>query len=110
MSDERREYDDEDDEREPPRLRRRRLPPPPSALDDPAMRFVLPVHTSGLSIAAGYVGLVSVLCLPAPGCGFVLGFSLFDISNRIRNSTATGAIFAIAMGSSSPPFWHYAAC
>jgi sugar phosphate permease len=30
------------------------------------MRFVLPVNTSGLSIIAGYLGLISVLVFPAP--------------------------------------------
>ena len=39
---------------------------------DPAMRYILPVDRSGWAIAAGYLGLFSVLLLPAPfalACG-----------------------------------------
>ena len=94
-----REIDEDDNEqdREPPRRRRRR-PPPPSPLDDPAMRFVLPVHTSGLSIAAGYVGLISVLCFPAP-IALILG--ILALRHLKRNPKLYGhgrAIFAIVMG------------
>jgi hypothetical protein len=33
----------------------------PSSADDPAMRLVLPVGRTGLAIAAGYLGLLSVI-------------------------------------------------
>lgn len=56
----RRQYDDEDDDRP----RRRRRPPPPA--DDETLSVLLPVNTPVLAVAAGYLGLLSVLCLPAP--------------------------------------------
>jgi hypothetical protein len=87
-----------DDNREPPPRRRRRPPPPPDPFNDPAMRFVLPVHTSGLAIAAGYVGLISVLCFPAP-VALVLG--ILAIRHLKKNPKLHGygrAIFAIVMG------------
>jgi hypothetical protein len=40
--------------------------PAPPALDDTAIRMLLPVGRSGWAIAAGYLGLVSVLLLFAP--------------------------------------------
>ena len=33
---------------------------------DPSLRYVLPIGRSGWAIAAGYLGLVSVLCVFAP--------------------------------------------
>src|SRR5687767_14605137 len=39
---------------------------PPRLEDDPAMRWVIPVGTSGWAIAAGYLGLFSLLCFPGP--------------------------------------------
>src|SRR5947209_2672570 len=55
--------EDEDEEWEDDRPRRRRGEEPET---DPALKFVVPLNTSALAIIAGYVGLVSVLCVPAP--------------------------------------------
>src|SRR5881394_2072091 len=51
-------------------------PPPMRIEDDPAMRWVLPVGTSFWAIAAGYLGLFSLLCFPAP---IAILFSLIAI-------------------------------
>lgn len=45
--------------------------------DDAALRMVLPIGRSGLAIAAGYVGLISVLLFPAP---FAILLSILAIS------------------------------
>jgi hypothetical protein len=84
-------------------------PPPPlppvqgqSIGDNAGMRMLLPVGRSGWAIAAGYVGLISVLLVPAP-----LAIILSIIAIRhIRKSKATEhpkhgmgrAIFGLVMG------------
>jgi len=84
------------------------VPPPPPPLppqrfgDDAGMRMLLPVGRSGLAIAAGYLGLVSILLIPAP---FALILGILAI-REIRRSRQTDkrvygmgrAIFGIAMG------------
>ena len=70
--------------------------------DDAGMRMLLPVGRSGLAIAAGYLGLVSILLIPAP---FALILGILAI-REIRRSRQTDkrvygmgrAIFGIAMG------------
>ena len=69
-----------------------------SAEDDPALRFVLPIGRSGLAIAAGYLGLISVLLFPAP---FAILFSILAIKDIQRNPKKMGmgrAIFGLIMG------------
>lgn len=81
-----REYDDD-------RPRRRR--PPPS---DDGLQYVVPVNTNVLAILAGYAGLVSVLCFPAP---FALILGLLALRDLKRNPGQHGkgrAIFGIVMG------------
>ena len=66
---------------------------------DAAMRILLPVNRSGYSIAAGYLGLISILLIPAP---FALLFGLLGVRDIKSNSDKHGmgrAIFGIAMGS-----------
>jgi hypothetical protein len=98
-----------DDEEERPRRRRRDedydddydddSPRKPRDLgDDPAMRLLLPVGLSGWAIASGYLGLVSVLCIPAP---FALLTGILAIREIKRNPKKHGmgrAIFGIIMG------------
>jgi hypothetical protein len=79
------------------------LPVPEQSLGDNAgMRMLLPVGRSGWAIAAGYVGLISVLVVPAP-----LAIILSIIAIRsIKKSKATDhpkhgmgrAIFGLVMG------------
>jgi len=87
------DYDDEEDDR--PRRRRRRSSDP---MDDPAMALVLPVNTSLLAIAAGYIGLISVLCFPAP-LAFLLGvLALVQLRKKPKLHGRYRAIFAVVMG------------
>ena len=92
----RRDLDDEDDDYEDDRPRRRR--PPPDSMDDPAIGLLLPVNTSVIAILAGYMGLFSVLCLPAP-ISLILGIvALRQLKKKPRLRGKGRAIFAIVMG------------
>ena len=67
--------------------------------DDPGIRMLLPVGRSGWAIAAGYLGLVSVLCIPAP---LALIAGILAIREMRRNPKQHGmgrAVFGIVMGS-----------
>src|SRR5688572_6415637 len=66
--------------------------------DDAALRFVLPVGRSGWAIAAGYLGLISVLGFPAP---FAVVAGILAIREMRRNPKKHGmgrAVFGIVMG------------
>jgi hypothetical protein len=88
-----------DDDADVPEVRpARRRPPPPDIGDDAGIRLLLPVGRSGWAIAAGYLGLVSVLCVPAP---FALVAGLLAIAEMRRNPKKHGmgrAVFGIVMG------------
>jgi hypothetical protein len=65
---------------------------------DKAMGYIVPVGTSGLSIAAGYVGLFSILLFPAP-IALIMGIlALKDLKKNPRPHGKGRAIFAIVMG------------
>src|SRR5213080_578044 len=73
-------------------------PPRTPLEDEPGMRWVLPVGTSGWAIAAGYLGLFSLLCFPAP---LAMIFSLVAIWHLRKNPRLSGwgrAIFGLIMG------------
>lgn len=73
-------------------------PPGPALEDDPALRWVLPVGQSVWSIVAGYLGLFSVLCLPAP---LALLFGIIAVFHLRKNPRLSGwgrAIFGLVMG------------
>ena len=87
-------------------------PPPPMASDmyvqqPPENEWIVPSHTSGWAIAAGYAGMFAVLVFPAP-IALILGIvALRDC--RKRSLPGKGrAIFAIVMGSSlfASPFYN----
>lgn len=85
----RRDYDEDDD-----RPRRRRRPP----AGDDGLQYVVPVNTNLLAILAGYAGLVSVLCFPAP-VALVLGvLALRDLKQKPEQHGKGRAIFGIVMG------------
>jgi hypothetical protein len=90
------EFDDEEDEIERPRPRggRRRRPDP---LDDPALKYVLPVNTSGWAIAAGYLGLFAVICLPAP-VALIVGLVAIGHVRRKKLNGMGRAVFGTVMG------------
>ena len=93
----RRRYDDDEDEDDyddRPRRRRRR----PEYEDDAGLQYVLPVNTSAMAIIAGYLGLISVLVVPAP---FALVLGILALVQLKKNPKMHGhgrAIFAIVMG------------
>lgn len=67
--------------------------------DDPVMRMILPVGRSGWAIAAGYLGLFSLLVLPAPlalATGIV---AIVDIKRHPERHGMGRAVFGIPMGS-----------
>lgn len=78
------------------------VPTSPRMQDDAGMRLLMPVGRSIWAIAAGYLGLFSVLVVPAP---FTLSASIIAIID-IRKSRVTGspkygmgrAIFGLVMG------------
>jgi hypothetical protein len=76
-------------------------PPPPAYSDggqDAGIRMLLPVGRSGWAIAAGYLGLFSVLLIFAP---FALIAGIFAVRDIKQDSTKHGmgrAIFGIVMG------------
>ena len=66
--------------------------------DSKYLKFVIPVKQSGWAIAAGYVGLFSILVLPAP-LAVVIGLvALRDIRNRPNMQGEGRAWFAIIFG------------
>ena len=80
------------------RTRRRTRRPSNDIGEDPTMRMVLPVGRSGWAIAAGYVGLVSVLCVPGP-IALILGIiAVIDIKQHPEKHGMGRAIFGIIMG------------
>jgi hypothetical protein len=90
------ERDDYDDEEDYPDIRRRRREP--DLGEDAGIRMLLPVGRSGWAIAAGYLGLVSVLLVPAP---FALLAGILAIREMRRDTKKHGmgrAVFGIIMG------------
>ena len=74
------------------------FPPPRPIEDEPAMRWILPVGQSLWSIAAGYLGLFSLLCFPAPlalVCGII---AIWHLRKNPRLSGWGRAIFGLVMG------------
>jgi len=72
--------------------------PPRSMGDDAGMRLLLPVGRSGWAIAAGYLGLISVLLLPAPLavlCGIL---AIRDIQKHPDRHGMGRAIFGLVLG------------
>ena len=72
--------------------------PAKSLGDDAGMRLLLPVGRSPLAIIAGYLGLISVLIVPAP---FALLLGILAVLDMRRHPEKHGmgrAIFGIVMG------------
>jgi hypothetical protein len=66
--------------------------------DDAGIRMLLPVGRSGWAIASGYLGLISVLLIPAP---FAIVTGILAIREMHHNPKKHGmgrAIFGIVMG------------
>ncbi len=70
----------------------------PDIGDDAGVRLLLPVGRSGWAIAAGYLGLVSVLCLPSP-LALICGIMAVREMRRDPSKHGMGrAVFGIIMG------------
>ncbi len=65
---------------------------------DPTMRMLLPVGRSFWAIAAGYLGLVSILVLPAPFALVAGILAILDIKKNPEKHGMGRAIFGIVMG------------
>ena len=71
----------------------------PDMGQDAGLRMLLPVGRSGWAIAAGYLGLISVLLIPGP---FAVLTAVLAIRDMRRNPKLHGmgrAIFGLVMGS-----------
>ena len=66
--------------------------------DDTAMRIMLPVGRTGLSIVAGYLGLLALLVIPAPLALAVGIWAAIDLKNHPEKSGMGRAIFGIVAG------------
>lgn len=73
--------------------------PPPNSNDSPAMRWIVPVGTSGWAIASGYCGLLSLaMCFLGPVAIFC-GIMAIRETNADPNLSGLGrAIFGIVTG------------
>jgi len=62
------------------------------------MRLLIPVGCSPLAMAAGYAGLFSILCFPAP-VALVLGIlAIRDVKAHPKKHGMGRAIFGVVMG------------
>lgn len=73
-------------------------PPRPSQSDDPVMRMLLPVGRSGWAIAAGYLGLLSLLGIFAPFALITGILAVRDIRQHPEKHGLGRAWFGIIMG------------
>lgn len=71
---------------------------PKSLGDDAAIRLLLPVGRSLWAIAAGYLGLFSVLICPAPVALLVSLIAIWDIRTHPEKHGMGRAIFGLVMG------------
>ena len=66
--------------------------------DDAGMRVLLPVGRSGLAIIAGYLGLFSLIIIPAPLALLFGILAVIDIRKHPDKHGMGRAVFAIIMG------------
>ena len=69
-----------------------------NAAEDAVLRVVLPIGQSGWAIAAGYLGLFSVLGIFAPFALLTGILALRDIAEHPKKHGKARAIFGIIMG------------
>lgn len=73
-------------------------PPPSTAGDDAVLRLILPIGRSLWAIAAGYLGLVSLIVIPAPFALITGVIAVIDIKRHPEKTGMGRAIFGIVMG------------
>jgi hypothetical protein len=66
--------------------------------DDPVMRAILPVGRSGWAIAAGYLGLFSLLFVPGPFAVITAVIAIFDIKRHPEKHGMGRAVFGLVLG------------
>lgn len=71
-------------------------PRPPS--HDPLVRWAVPIGRSYWAIAAGYLGLFSLLCVPGPFAVAAGILALYDIRKHPGLGGKGRAIFGIVLG------------
>ncbi|MBM81277.1 MAG: hypothetical protein CMJ78_11895 [Planctomycetaceae bacterium] len=88
-----------DEELPPPGPRKRKRSRPSQGLgEDATARMLLPVGRSGWAIAAGYLGLFSLLCCPAPFALIIGVIAVMDIKKNPQRHGMGRAVFGIIMG------------
>lgn len=85
------------------------LPAPPpyrpaDATGDGELRWILPVGRSGWAIAAGYLGLFSILIFPAPFALAAGIMAVIDIKHHPQQLGMGRAVFGIIMGALGTAF------
>jgi hypothetical protein len=65
---------------------------------DPVARALLPVGRTPLAIIAGYLGLFSILCVPAPIALAVGIWAVIDLKKKPGMHGMGRAVFGIVMG------------
>jgi Domain of unknown function (DUF4190) len=88
------DYPDEDDDYPEDRPRRRA----PDIGQDAGIRMLLPVGRSGWAIASGYLGLISVLLIPAPFALLTGILAMLEIGRNPKKHGMGRAVFGIVMG------------
>jgi hypothetical protein len=71
---------------------------------DAAMRAILPVGRTGLSIVAGYLGIAAVMCFPAPIALAVGVWAVMDLRKKPGMHGLGRAWFGIVMGAIGTTF------
>ncbi len=71
---------------------------PPSIGDNAGMRWLLPVGRSGWAIAAGYLGLLSFVILPAPLALIISIVAIRDLKKNPQKHGMGRAVFGLVMG------------
>ena len=72
---------------------------PRNESNDKALGYIVPINVSGLSIAAGYMGLFSILPVFAPLAVLLGVLALNDLKKNPGRGGKGRAIFGIIMGS-----------
>jgi hypothetical protein len=65
---------------------------------DPVVRALLPVGRTPLSIVAGYLGLLSIMCIPSPIALAVGIWAVIDLRKRPGMHGMGRAVFGVVMG------------
>lgn len=70
--------------------------------DDPGIRALIPIGRTGWSIAAGYLGLFSLIILPGPIALIISLIAIFDIRKAKKQGVVKRgmgrAVFGLIMG------------